>query len=111
MADAMKESRLPKWAQAELASLRTRLHNAEEERDELREGIVGDADTDTWADPYGPAPINLPKGGKIAFRIGYGEHDVVHAAVTDEGLELLGQRAIVVEPCSANFVKIGVRRD
>jgi len=109
--DAMKEARLPKWAQAELRDLRVRLENAEEERDELREGILGEAGTDTWADPYGPAPINLPKGGVIAFRIGYGPEDIVHARVTDEGLDLNAHRGVVAIPRASNCLVIGVRRD
>lgn len=111
MPDAMKEARLPKWAQAELASLRRRLEDAEDERDDLRENILGAPDTDTWADPYGPAPINLPKGGIIAFRIGYGEEDIVHARVTHEGLDLNGMRGLVAIPRASNSFVIGVRRD
>jgi hypothetical protein len=107
----MKEARLPKWAQAELASLRHRLADAEEERDELREGIVGPADTDTHADPYGPSPINLPKGGLISFRIGHGEEDIVRARVVDEGLEVMGLTGVAVIPRASNHVVIGVRRD
>lgn len=107
----MKEARLPKWAQAELASLRRDLELAEEERDELREGFAGPEDTDTYADPYGPSPINLPKGGIIAFRIGYGPEDIVHARVTDEGLDLNGMRGLVAIPRASNCFVIGVRRD
>lgn len=111
MADAMKESRLPKWAQAELRDLRVRLENAEEERDELREGILGEPGTDTILDPYGSAPINLPKGGTIEFRIGYGQEDIVRARVTDEGLNINGNVGIAVLPKATNDVVIGVRRD
>lgn len=111
MPDAMKEARLPKWAQAELANLRRRLEDAEDEVAELRLGFAGPEDTDTYADPYGSSPINLPKGGIIAFRIGYGEEDVVHARVTHEGLDLNGMRGLVAIPRASNSFVIGVRRD
>lgn len=111
MADAMKESRLPKWAQAELADLRRRLDRAEDERDDLRESVFGPSDTDTHADPYGSVPINLPKGGLIQFRIGYGEEDVVRVRTCAEGLNINGSVGIVVIPKASNDVVIGVRRD
>lgn len=111
MADAMKEARLPKWAQAELSDLRRRLDRAEDERDDLREGVVGPEDTDTHADPYGSTPINLPKGGLVSFRIGYGPEDEIHAHVTDDGLEVRGLRALSITPSASNVVVIGVRRD
>lgn len=111
MADAMKEARLPKWAQAELASLRRRLDLAEDERDDLREGLFGPDDTDTKADPYGSVPVNLPKGVTVEFRIGYGQEDLVRARVTDEGLNINGNVGIVVLPKATNDVVIGVRRD
>lgn len=111
MADAMKEARLPKWAQAELKDLRRRLDLAEDERDDLKESVFGPAETDTHADPYGSVPINLPKGGLIQFRIGYGSEDLVRARVTDEGLSLNSSTGIIVIPQASNDVLIGVRRD
>ena len=111
MADAMKESRLPKWAQAELKDLRRRLDLAEDERDDLREGLYGPDDTDTKADPYGSVPVNLPKGALVEFRIGYGPEDIVRVRTCDEGLNINGSTGIVVLPKASNDVVIGVRRD
>lgn len=111
MPDPAKEARLPKWAQEELRSLRARLDAAEDERDDLREGVFGPADTDTHADPYGSTPISLPKGEVVQYRIGYGPKDIVRARVHDEGLYINADGPIVVIPEAANTVLIGVRRD
>ena len=111
MADAMKEARLPKWAQAELADLRRRLDYAEDERDDLREGLYGPEDTDTQADPYGSTPVNLKKGETVSFRLGYGTEDVIHCRVKDNLLEVMGLGLIELQPVAGNVVQIGVRRD
>jgi hypothetical protein len=111
MADAMKIARLPKWAQAYVADLEKRLDRAEDERDDLRENILGPAETDTHADPYGSVPINLPKGCTVQFRIGYGSEDIVRARVTAEGLNVNGSTGIVIIPGASNDVLVAVRRD
>ena len=61
MSDDPREERLPKWAQAELATLRMRL---EEARAELAKG----PDTsDSFADPYGEVPRPLGMDARVEF--------------------------------------------
>jgi hypothetical protein len=102
-----KAEKLPVWAKDYVRRLERDLDEALDERDELRAGKLGEEGTDTILNPYDAQPINLPKGGRVAFRLGVNRDDEVHAHISEYGaLTIRGQSSIVIRPQSTNAVVV-----
>jgi hypothetical protein len=106
-----REPKLPKWAQSLITTLRHRARRAEDELDAFRSGNFGPADTDTCVDSFlDREPLNLPKGAHVSYALGYGEEDVIRASIRYDGeLEIMGFRAITVEPQASNVVVVKMK--
>lgn len=107
-----REDKLPKWAQVHIDNLRRTAERATDELDAFRSGTYGPADTDTYSDSYRDQErLNLPKGGTIAFVLGYDHNDEIRARVRYDGeLEIQGLGAITVEPQASNVVVVKLKR-
>jgi hypothetical protein len=103
MADP-REARLPKWAQAELSSLRRKLEVEEKRNAELR-GQVGE--TNIHVQNYGSDDQPIPKGAAVKFQTDDKRWDS-HITVRVEGrsLWLHGGRGLVIHPHVSNAFRV-----
>lgn len=110
MSDATdpREARLPKWAQAELSTLRRRLRDAERH---IRD-LTGDIDaTDTYVDSMRcgeDRDYPLPPGSKVAYRLhdrahsGYVRVYLYHDRWAGTQLHIQGDRSLIIKPSASN---------
>lgn len=106
----IREVKLPKWAQAELADLRLKLRRAETHIEELRAAIPK---SNVRIEDYRDQDRYLPQNARVAFSLdverGYRREIVVN--ISDNGfLEVRGYTGLVVVPHVSNVVKIGFAR-
>jgi hypothetical protein len=101
-----REPRLPKWAQAELATLRRELDVERQRNEELRGAIP---ETDTFVRDYGREDRPLPKGSRVAFHLkpdtGHIRRSVI-VHVEGDRLEVQGDYGLVVYPRASNSVRL-----
>lgn len=106
-------SKLPKWAQAEIADLQRQLAQREERIVQLS---AGDPDSNTFLEPYWPGPPR-PVGKDTQVRFGAlgfegGSFDVQFDSTTGE-LEVVAQSGLMREPVilpqMSNSVRFGFR--
>lgn len=106
-----RETKLPIWAQKELARLRRKVEDAERRATEARLSN-GPEDSDTLLDPYDETPIRLPRGTKVRFVLGksYDYVDVQILRRREEGpyVELMGQQQLVIRPQVSNVVRVQI---
>lgn len=105
-------SKLPKWAQIEIESLRGRILALQEKLST----IAGAGATDIWVEDYSlDKNIPFPQHSKIAFRLnGVGMTEdrdvpVLHAKIGDGpwlDLSARGFGSLVIQPQSSNTVRI-----
>jgi hypothetical protein len=98
--DRLAESKLPKWAQNELAKLRA---NAEHYKKEAWSATTPGV-SNTFLETYGDSNnLGLPPDSHIGFRLG---NNRLVCRITPEGLRV--GNAILVSPAAANLVYIKV---
>lgn len=101
-----RESRLPKWAQAELQRLRRELDAERQQVEELKGNIP---DSDTFVLDYLRSNAPLPRGSRIGF---YPKPDNDHLrqqiqVYCEAGkLRVQGDYALIVRPSASNTLTI-----
>jgi hypothetical protein len=108
MEEAEKVAKLPVWAKRLVDRLVMKLESATEELTDLKNNTYGEEDTDTVAQPFHDIPLLLRKGETIEFRMGDKWHEVIRVRVTNEGLNINGDRGISIEPKASNSVMVNL---
>jgi hypothetical protein len=101
-----RESRLPKWAQEELSSLRYKLEVERQRVEEMR-GNVPNADT--FVRDYTSKDRPLPLGARVAFHTVPDDgrlRRAIIAHVEDGKLCIQGDHSFVIHPRASNSVYI-----
>lgn len=96
--------KLPKYARAEIARLRSDLEAAESA---IRKA-VGEEESRITIDPY-VHPTGLPERA-IEFRVGGRRDERVEVRLYDDCIEVFGGDTLAIQPQAANVVRIYVRR-
>lgn len=101
-----REHKLPKWAQAELHTLRTQLERERERNADLR-GEVGP--TNTYVKNYTSEDRPLPNDARICHRLGERFDQYIDVHVEGKRLWLHGGRFLVIHPHVSNafYVTVG----
>lgn len=113
MSEQRDLSRLPKWAQQEIAALQRQLAEAQRRADQARLDS-GPADSNTLIDPYDDVPIRL--GVDVPVRFILQATDTrrlndhwVEVRVHENGLQLMAGRQLVFVPRVTNVTRVEVR--
>lgn len=104
-----REDRLPKWAQAALATSRRLVADAEQRATEARLA-TGPQDSDTLADPYDDVPLRLGHGAYIRFLLD-GDSYVDARVRQDRGgayVDISASAQLAVQPQSSNVIRVSV---
>lgn len=109
--------KLPKWAQAEIADLESRVADAERLAEDAR--LATDpASTNTYVEPYFGDRIGLPNGERVVFRVtdpvrGFEQKVYVRVQNGSEGPYLALHAdggALVITPVVTNVINLRVAR-
>lgn len=103
------ESRLPQWAQDELASLRLRLRQDVEhwKRKAFEACLPEPGRTNTYVnDPMSDARHGLPSGTRVRFEVGKTDRDWIDVYVQDGKLMIMAGDCISIDPRASNTVTI-----
>jgi hypothetical protein len=97
-------TKLPKWAQTEIETLRMRVA----ERDARL--AVGPEDSTVFMDPYADVPKPLGDDPTIEFAVGdlYGMRQYIHVSRVrgTEGLRIYASEALAIRPSASNVVEV-----
>ncbi|MGI5408188.1 DUF7239 family protein [Streptomyces chartreusis] len=99
-----REPKLPKWAQEQARSYRSRIETLERLLGEMR-GEVGE--TNTSVQNYSDGDQPLPNGATVVFKLSAeGWDDYITARVERRSLVLHGGRSLAVMPWVSNSVAV-----
>lgn len=103
-----REAKLPKWAQAELRSLR---HRLDEARDAIAE-VEMDREIVVVTEPYGLAPKPVAKENEAVrfFLEGYDSWKWLDVSVRDGRAHLMGSSGLTLRPNASNTLDVEVSR-
>jgi len=106
---AAQIGRLPKWAQAERASLLARIGELEEAYDRVMSGRLGPEGSNTsMLDENREGTLWLPEGAEVKYRLGYHKDAVVKASASPGVLRVASPSSIMVNPQSRHEVVIAL---
>ena len=103
-----REGKLPAWAQQYISRIRVvarrNLAAAKAAQDDARRVLL-DANptaTDVLLDPWGHAPVGLPPGSQVQFRLANQYFDIRIGV----GLEIHGSNAVLITPRASNDLRL-----
>lgn len=109
-----REGKLPAWAQRYISRIRAvarhNLADAIKAQDHAAKALLATdpTTTDTLIDPWDNAPVGLPPGSQIHFRMGVREY----FDVRNEGgrLEILASHPLLISPVVSNHLSLHIPR-
>ncbi|WP_036959207.1 DUF7239 family protein [Promicromonospora kroppenstedtii] len=106
MTNDPREAKLPKWVQAELERLRSKLDDLAADFEEYADKEMPD-DAVAVANPYDEHPrLAARKGEQVQFKLGGYRHVIAEVDPYDGSLVLQASQSVRIEPLASNHVRL-----
>ena len=107
-----REAKLPKWAQAELASLRDKLADLKDDFEEYADKAMP-SDVSAVVNPYDTHPRPAAREGEtVRFLLdGLGGFRYIDVRVTDRDLDVMGSTGLRIAPAVTNHLTLSLTTD